>query len=321
MPDLSEADVARAATLIDCGKTYREVVDMLHVSKSVIHRVVKRLAQDDRFIVLQSLRNRTSSTTTLKNTLEEVRGVALSTETIRKRLKEKGIRSYRAATGPLLTTQHRVQRLRYAQNHGNWNLRHWSHVLFTDESRFCLHPDDRRVKVWRRPGERYAQCNVAGKVAFGGGSVMVWGGICLGGRTELYVVDGGALTAERYKNEILERIVVPFLPFIGQNATLMHDNARPHTARVVTEYLNDVDLQVLNHPARSPDMNPIEHVWDELGRRIKGRTPTPGTLRALKEALTFEWDRIPQETIDNLIRGMPRRLTTLQRARGGNTRY
>ncbi len=50
---------------------------------------------------------------------------------------------------------------------------------------------------------------------YGGGSVMVWGGICLDGRTDLVVIDRGALTAVQYQDEVLERVVRPFVGVLG----------------------------------------------------------------------------------------------------------
>lgn len=77
---------------------------------------------------------------------------------------------------------------------------------------------------------------------------MVWGGITLGGRTVLHVVEGGSLPAERYVTEILGPIVIPFIPFIGNGFKLMHDNARLHTANRVSEFLEQENVNVLRHP-------------------------------------------------------------------------
>nr|CAH7758261.1 unnamed protein product [Callosobruchus chinensis] len=79
----------------------------------------------------------------------------------------------------------------------------------------------------------------------------------------------------------------------------MHDNVRSHTARITQQYLNDADIDVLEWTALSPsDENPIEHVWDMLGR----------TLNELQHALLEKWDLIPQKDIRHLILGMPRRM-------------
>ncbi|GFV01119.1 transposable element Tcb1 transposase [Trichonephila clavipes] len=63
----------------------------------------------------------------------------------------------------------------------------------------------------------------------------------------------------------------------------------------------------MDWPAYSPDLNPIEHVWDMLDRRIAARQPPPTCLSELRRVLLDEWCNIPQDQIDNLILSMPRR--------------
>ena len=77
----------------------------------------------------------------------------------------------------------------------------------------------------------------------------------------------------------------------------------------------------MDWPARSPDMNPIEHLWDELKRRIRDRIPAPGSLQELRIAIEEEWANIPQEVVVTLIESMNRRMRAVIRARGGNTEY
>lgn len=340
MNDLSEVEVSRAVALIGAGWSYARVGNSLGVSKSVVHRVVKRhretgqyrrlrgqgrkrstTARDDRFMILTALRNRFKGITGVRAEVQRTRGVRVSTSTVSRRLREHAIRSHRAKRTPLLTFQHKVKRRAYVQNYRRWSIRQWSKVLFTDECRLALKSDDKRVKVLRKPNERYAQCTMVGTEPYGGGSIMVWGGITLGGRTTLYIIEGGALTSGRYVLEILQGIVLPFKPFIGDGFTLMHDNARPHTAALVSRFIEEAGLEVLDHPPRSPDMNPIEHVWDNLKKMIRARANQPNTLAELKRAAVEEWDRMSQAYVDGLIRSMPRRLTALHIAAGGNTRY
>jgi len=78
---------------------------------------------------------------------------------------------------------------------------------------------------------------------------MVWGGICLRAQTELVVVNG-ALNADRY----FQDHVVPFAPHIAENFLLMNDNARPHMARCVYDFLNVVGIRTMAWPACSPDI-------------------------------------------------------------------
>lgn len=89
---------------------------------------------------------------------------------------------------------------------------------------------------------------------------MVWGGIYIGARTELRVIEIGPLTAAQYTTDILEQIAGQCGPFIGDRFVFMHDNVNSHTADVVVEYLRQAEINALGWPARSPDINPIEHI-------------------------------------------------------------
>uniref|UniRef100_A0A3Q4ALE6 Tc1-like transposase DDE domain-containing protein n=1 Tax=Mola mola TaxID=94237 RepID=A0A3Q4ALE6_MOLML len=114
--------------------------------------------------------------------------------------------------------------------------------MFSDESRFCLQQLDRKVKVWRRPGERYADCCTDKVRAFGGGSVMVRDGISLTGKTRLVII-GGHLNAERYQDEILQPVAIPYLYCLGLNSILQDDNARPHTVGFIRDYLKNLGVE------------------------------------------------------------------------------
>ncbi|GFX13299.1 transposable element Tcb2 transposase [Trichonephila clavipes] len=68
-------------------------------------------------------------------------------------------------------------------------------------------------------------------------------------------------------------------------------------------------------------MNPIDHVWDEVGRRVASLQPPPQTLQELERALREKWDRIPQLVINSLIDSIPQRCSTLLAVRGNHTPY
>ncbi len=187
-----------------------------------------------------------------------------------------------------------------------------------DESRFSLYRADGRQRVWHRVCELFAGVNVVDRVAHGGGGVMVWAGICYGQRTQVHFIDG-ILNAQRYLDEILRPIAVPFIH--DHHLMLQHDNAWPHVARICTQFLEAEHIPILAWPAYSLDMSPIEHVWDALDRRIRQRFPVPANIRQLRTAIEEEWTNIPQATINNLIKYMRRRCVALREANGGHTRY
>ncbi|GFV68916.1 transposable element Tcb2 transposase [Trichonephila clavipes] len=99
------------------------------------------------------------------------------------------------------------------------------------------------------------------------------------------------------------------------------DNARPHRARLVENMLEAETIQRMEFPACSPDLNPIENVWDMLRRRIAARPRPPATVRDLEIALLEEWNSIPQSLIDNFIASMANRCAAVLAVRGDHTPY
>lgn len=338
--NLSRDQVIRIVSLVEDGRSQRYVANVVGVNQSTVSRAMTRYTEtgeyerrpvqgrprattpaDNRFVTLQALRRRHVTARQLQHDLAVTRNTHVCSETVRSILRGVGIRARVSATAPRLTRQHRVARLAFAREHMHWTVEDWANVLFTDESRFCQYASDRRIPVYRRDGERYSQCNIRPSRNFGGGSIMVWGGISFWGRTELVVLERGTVTADRYIRDILAEHVVPYAPFVGDEFVLMHDNARPHVARIVTDYLQEVNIPVLDWPACSPDLNPIEHIWDYLYRKVRSRDVTPANLQELQEALIEEWNNMEQNYIQDIIRSMPRRCLAAIRARGGNTPY
>ena len=88
-------------------------------------------------------------------------------------------------------------------------------------------------------------------------------------KTNLIVVQGN-LNAQGHINQILQPEAVPFLQRHGL-AILMHDNARHHIERICRQFLNRNNVNALPWPAVSLDVNPIEHIWDYLGRKVRAR--------------------------------------------------
>ncbi|UYV77201.1 hypothetical protein LAZ67_15000099 [Cordylochernes scorpioides] len=195
-------------------------------------------------------------------------------------------------------------------------------LLEDDESRFSLNTDSRRVFIWGEPGTRYHPSNIREIDSFRGGSLLVWAGISSSRRTPLHIFSGGTLTAQRYRDEILEPYLRPYRDQIGHNLILMDDNARPHRARLVNEYLQSENIRRMDWPARSPNLNPIEHVWDALGRRIGARHPSPRTLVELRTVLLEECGLLPLDLLQSLVNSIRARCETLIAVRGDhNTPY
>ena len=145
--------------------------------------------------------------------------------------------------------------------------------------------------------------------------MTVWGGISSAGKTPLHVIRG-RVNAVNYRDDILQPIVVPFMHANGLRH-FQHDNARSHTARLRTDCLLQQQFNVMPWPCLSPDLNPIEHLWDELGQRVQSRPVRPANVIQLELALQHEWLAIPHNFIQRLINSMRQRCVAVVNARGG----
>lgn len=248
-------------------------------------------------------------------------GHVLSAQTVRKRLRESNLRCRRMLKRPRLTPAHVSNRERWGMQRVHWRLQQWRRVIFTDESRFRLFRADGRIRVWRGPREELQHRHVQTSEGQAP-SLHVWAGISLRGKTELVFLRN-SVNASTYK-EILEDHVHPFIvdKFGGtENCILQDDNATPHRATCVQEFKQELGIRTLKWPSRSPDMNPIEHVWSYMKKKIHNFGNPPENLQQLEDAMRECWDQLPQTFLRRLICGMPRRVTSLLTARGGHTQY
>lgn len=278
-------------------------------------------ARDDRYLTTFVRRNRFSCARRYRDAWRNACNVQCSIRTVYGRLIAAKLRARRPLIRIPLGPVHRRNRLQWATDHLNWNNRRWNNVLFSNESRFCLDFNDGRVLVRRLPSERFLDACIREHDRYGGGSVMVWAGVSATRRTDLVSIQG-TLTGQRYVNEVLRPHVLPLSMAVGRNFLFQQDNARPHIARVARDCLHEGNVNVLDWPSRSPDLSPIEHLWDILGRRVRDSYQFPAaTLEELQHRLLEQWQRIPQRDIRHLIMSMRRRLQECVRKRGGHTRY
>ncbi|GFS54877.1 transposable element Tcb2 transposase [Trichonephila clavipes] len=189
-----------------------------------------------------------------------------------------------------LTRQHRTARLQWCREHHIWTEQDWACVLFSDESRFSLSSDCRRQLVWRESGTAYRPENIQEKDRYPTCSIMVWAGIMINDRTHLHVFANGTMTGQRYIDEVLLPHVRLFRGAVGDKFVFIDDNATCHRTLTVQYCVDSEGIQRLVWPARSPDLNPIENVWDALGRQVAGRNYPPTNKNTLMRALTEEWD-------------------------------
>ncbi|GFW98755.1 transposable element Tcb2 transposase [Trichonephila clavipes] len=173
------------------------------------------------------------------------------------RLNNAGLYARRPAVCIPLTFSHKRDRLNWSLKHLHWSVGEWANVMLSDESQYSLSSDSRRVTIWRVHGTRFESRNITERHHFLPRGVMVWTGIMMDGRTDLHFFDTGSVTAQRYRDEVLELYVRLFRGAVGPDFIFMDDNAPCHRAVLIDDFHETENIQRMSWPANSPDLNPI----------------------------------------------------------------
>ncbi|GFX91314.1 transposable element Tcb2 transposase [Trichonephila clavipes] len=156
----------------------------------------------------------------------------------------------------------------------------WAYVENGDTlERIGLNTDSLRTFKWREPGIHHLSSNVHEIDNYAGRGLMVWPGIMFDFCTPVLVSERGSVTGVRHRNEGLKPYVCLFRGACGSKFILMDGNLRLHNTLLVVEFLESEDISSMDWPAPSPDFNPVEHVWDTLGRAIVTRNLPPKPSR------------------------------------------
>jgi transposase len=151
---------------------------------------------------------------------------------------------------------------------------------------------------------------------------MVCGCISHDCKLDLVTIQG-KITGDQYIRDVLQPVVIPHFDNypLTTRPVYMDDNARPHRSRAITAYLQSEAVTSVPWSAMSPDLKPIEHILDMVGRCIQAREPPVQIILQLEAALHREWQQLSQQDIRRLTGGMKRRVEAVIQAREGYTRY
>ncbi|GLB39423.1 putative DDE superfamily endonuclease [Lyophyllum shimeji] len=337
----SPSKVARIVELKNLGQSDHEIATQFNLHRTTIGRIMSRYEEsndpyyrrpksgrrrlvserDARHAALLLARTEAANVTELvKMAFPEISRLTMS-----RALHEYGLISRVRRTKPYISKANQIRRKDWADDHEAWTADDWKLVIFSDESKFNLFKSDGRQYAWFRPGQALDPRFTKKTVKHGGGSIMVWGCVTGEGMGRLHRIEGimdGPGYVDILNKNLLGTIKDYKFKKTGKGKIIFQqDNDPKHTSRVAKDWFQKKKITVLPWAPSSPDMNIIEHVWDQIDRLIRARDPLPRNKDEMWAALQEEWYNFPKASLDKLYESMPRRVAALKAARGSHTKY
>jgi transposase len=338
MRPISISTRARIEELVQQGQSCRQIALKTGRSKSAVGRIKGTIPLTrnnnkggrPRKLDVRSRRQlaRSINTAQVESAAEAAEKLAneedlrVSPQTIRNALRAEGLVSVTKKKRPYLSTTHRKARLSFANKYRHWTVADWQRVIWSDESKINLFGSDGRRWTWKKKGSSLADNHVIPTKKFGVGNLMVWDCMTWQGVGMLVEVEG-RMDAEQYVN-ILSNGLIGTLEKFGWSADAVifqQDGDSKHTANLAHAWLATHQFGCLDWPAQSPDLNPIEHLWGLLKRKVYDFEQPASGVFELWDRVVAAWNNITQEQCRALIDSLPRRLEAVVKARGGHTKY
>ncbi|XP_065684059.1 transposable element Tcb1 transposase isoform X1 [Hydra vulgaris] len=338
--DLSPRKIGQIKVLLeDSELKQKEIARKLNISTQIVSLIKKKIERGidvgsqrqgncgrkkittprtDRKIQNMALKDRRATCSKISSMLGE-EGISVSRKTVNNRLLEFGLKAYRPRKKPRLTENMKKARYDWAKQHESWTYDDWQKVVFSDESTIAI-LDDRVQTVRRRPGEEFLPECLKKTVKFPQ-KIMVWGAFSVHGTSRLYIVDG-TMNQDKYIKVLESRLVPQIREWYGSDFWIFQQDSAPcHKSKKVMTWFQQNAVQVLPWPGNSPDMNPIENLWDILKNEIHQIPIT--TKSQLIERLIHVWFHSTKIKFlcKSLIESMPHRVKALILAKGGQTKY
>jgi hypothetical protein len=329
---------AHISNLLSQGLSTRKTAVIANVSHQTVHRIRHKeredmpiskpgrppvlASRDKRLLVRYIISGKMDAAVTLWKNICNITGRMCSYSTIRNALKGEGLIAVTKKKKPMLKPRHIKQRLEFARKHEHWTEADWGRVIFSDESKINRFGSDGRKWVWKRPAQMITTREVMPTLKFGGGNLMLWGCISISGVGHACRIDG-QMNGELY-TQILQGELLQSIDYFGREVKdiiFQQDNDPKHTSKLANRWFNSTSMEVLDWPAQSPDLNPIENIWGYLKRRMASYDTPADSIHQLWLRVEKEWENIPAELCKILINSMTSRVQAVLKSKGRYTKY
>ncbi len=182
------------------------------------------------------------------------------------------------------------------------------------------------VRIWCKEHESMDPSCLVSTVQAGSGRVMVWGIFSWHTLGPLVPIEH-RLNATAYLSIVADHLH-PLLydysvGYPSSDGYFQQDNAPCDKAQIISDWFfeHDNEFTLLKWPPQSPDLNPIEHLWDVVEREICIMDVQLTNLQQLRDAIMSIWTKISDECFQHLVESMPRIIKAVLKAKGGPTQY
>ena len=242
-----------------------------------------------------------------------------------RRLQEAGLFGRVALKKRAFTPEDKRRRLAFAEGYKHWKEKDWERVLFADEAIVQGEGGTKGGRQWvRRPvgtAEAFKSEYVHHSIAHPK-QLSIWACFCASGLGYCYIYNE-TLDAKAFvrilDTHLLASADLLFTESPRRQWWYLQDNAPTHTARVTRKWLHDHGITCLDFPPYSPDLNPIENVWQDVERRVEARAPK--TVEELQDVIAEEWEKTPKSLLLKLAHSMPKRCQAVIAAGGDHIHY